>query len=295
MAEIAVRKGFEPRKAWMRIVPGSDGFFGIYLNRARTEVEYCKYHVAPLFEVEGVDHVFDPAFFAGPILLSEWEDRIGGYCQEYGHTCQTIICDWQNFFGPEQMTLGRKSAVETRDELLALSRNLEDPKIRHGVIAQARGDWIDSLEESDPEGFRAMVGRNQRGAFWKWLRQEQSPGDLEQLLLERETYYGLPCASILGRMDLKNPFVGLELRKIYWPYFLDLFDELQATRDAILNPQNSSDRNREMLFRSICGEVDEDGDTNYRKWFSRTGEDLWRRFGVDTAALLRAFESRDSG
>lgn len=277
MAELAAGKGLQPSKIWIQIAPGTEGFFGIYLNESRTELSYCKYHVAIVLDVDGEDRVFDPGFFAVPVSRKVWRERLSTYCHEYGHQVRVMDSDWRNFYGPEQMIWNREQAIEDRSKLLALSRDLDDGTVFEGTAAKARGEWADGLRTGDPRGFEQIRDAGRRSPFGLWFRRTEQNDKLEQWLQSNEKYFGISSDEVLASVDFSDRLAAVEVRKRYWRPVFDVFAALSRRRDELLDGTSSS----AILFRSLWGDSAEDRAKASAEWFAPGSQSLWERFDVD--------------
>ncbi len=289
MAEIADGRGLKPQKIWIQGPPGPTGYFGIYLNNSKTESALCKYHVAPIIVFDGLGYVFDPGFFKGPVTQKQWVERIANYSVEKGHSYDVQVADWLNFYGPVQMNYDREKALEKRKELLELSKDWSDHTVFHGVMAKARGDWVDELAEQDPEGAQAIQEAGSYSRFANWFMRVQSADDLKKELSFKETYFGIPSEELIDSIDFNNPFASLELRKTHWRYFLKIFHTLQEIKEDILCTERTGDPDK-MLFESIFSDPEEEYQ-RYHKWFMRSSERDWKRFGFDAQKFWADYNS----
>ena len=98
-------------------------FFGIYINKAKTELVYCGYHVALLLPDNDHEKILDPAFFNQPVTRAEWEAFLNRYSLEYQNQYQIIESNWKNFYGPEQMILSAAGAVD-HDALMKMAEEM---------------------------------------------------------------------------------------------------------------------------------------------------------------------------
>ena len=291
MAEIAVEHGLTPSKIWIEICPGSEDVFGIYLNSARTEVEFCKYHVAVVLDT----WIIDPGFFNEPVSCDDWIKRLSIYCGERSYQCKVSESDWRNFYGPEQMIFNREQAVEDRTKLLALARDLDDATVFHGVMAKARGEWADSLRVDDPEGFEKIVGSGNSSAFGLWLHAPERGDLLEQWLRENPYYFGLPSEQVLGAVEFTDRLAALEVRKTCWRYIHELYSLLTKKREEFLNHVGSGDSPESKLafrFRLFWGDSAEDRAQASAEWYGAASHKLWDQYGIDYRLLALKVEMR---